>query len=259
MLEIVEAFKFITIPNAPHPFLYICENVESMIKQLCAGLSLFLLLLTGAFGQNKILPVNEFERQLARKESQLLDVRTSEEYSAGHIRNSLQADWLNRKEFIDIVQHLDKNQSLYVYCGSGVRSNDAAKWLRADGFQNVFELENGFISWKKNSKEVEAETTISQMSMAEYQALINASPVLLIDFGAKWCPPCKKMEPILQQLQNAISEKFSLVKIDGGSHTEIMKNLQVEKLPTFIVYKQGKEVWRKQGIVSIEELKFQIR
>ena len=222
---------------------------------MCAGMYLFLFLLTGAFGQKKILSVNEFEKQLTRKESQLLDVRTTEEYSAGHIRNSLHADWLDKEQFADRVQHLNKNQPLYIYCGSGIRSSEAAKWLRADGFQNVLELENGFIFWKKNAKEIEVDTAINQMSMGEYQALINTSPVLLIDFGAKWCPPCKKMEPVLQKLQNDLPEKFALVKIDGGIHIEIMKNLRVEKLPTFIVYKHGKEIWRKHGLVTIEEFK----
>jgi rhodanese-related sulfurtransferase len=226
-----------------------------MIKQVCAGLSVFLLLLPGVFGQKKILPVNEFEKQLSQKEAQLLDVRTSEEYSAGHIRNSLHADWLKRDQFVETVQHLEKNQALYVYCGSGVRSSDAAKWMRSNGFRNVFELENGFISWKKNNKEIEADSAVSQMPMSEYLNLINSSPVLLIDFGAKWCPPCKKVAPVLQQLQNELNEKFTLVNIDGGVHTEIMKNLRVEKLPTFIVYRQGKEIWRKQGLVSTEEFK----
>ena len=255
MLEIVEAFKFLLHSRRSHPLHYICENVENMIKQVCVGLSLFLLLLQGVYSQKKLLPVKEFEKQINQKEIQLLDVRTSEEYSAGHIKTSLHADWLNKEEFIDRVQHLDKTEPLYVYCGSGVRSSEAAKWLRTDGFQNVLELENGFISWRKNNKEIEADTAFTQMTMEEYHALINSSPVLLIDFGAKWCPPCKKMDPVLQQLQNDLSETFLLMKIDGGMHTEIMKKLHVEKLPTFIVYKEGKEIWRKQGLVSIEEFK----
>ena len=52
-----------------------------------------------------------------------------------------------------------------------------------------------------------------------------------------------------------VGTKFSLVKVDGGNDMDVMKEMHVEALPTFIIYKNGKEVWRKQGIVSLEEFK----
>ena len=63
------------------------------------------------------------------------------------------------------------------------------------------------------------------------------------------------MEPVLKELQRQYGSMFSLVKVDGGNDTEIMKANNVEALPVFIIYKSGKETWRKQGIVSLEELK----
>jgi thioredoxin-like negative regulator of GroEL len=48
-------------------------------------------------------------------------------------------------------------------------------------------------------------------------------------------------------------EKLSLIKMDGGIETELMKSLKVEALPTFILYKDGIEIKRKQGLVSKEE------
>ena len=157
------------------------------------------------------------------------------------------------------MKHLDKAQPVYVYCGSGVRSNDAAKWLRHDGFQQVFELQNGFIAWKKNNRPVEIDTVVDQMSLADYQDILKTSSVLLVDFGAKWCPPCKKMEPVLEQLQKDLSGKFTLIKVDAGVHTDIMQQLKIENIPTFILYKSGKETWRKNGLVSLDEFKSQLQ
>jgi thioredoxin-like negative regulator of GroEL len=77
--------------------------------------------------------------------------------------------------------------------------------------------------------------------------------IVLVDFGAVWCPPCKKMEPVLQEFMAENDNKLMLLKMDGGIETELMKSLNVEALPTFILYVHGKEVKRKQGLVSKEE------
>ena len=227
-----------------------------MIRHLCIAFLFLFLSGPGAFSQKKnILAPGEFEQQINKGGIQILDVRTSQEYFGGHIKNSLQADWLNRKQFNERVQHIDKTKPLFVYCGSGVRSNDAAKWLRDEGFQWVFELQNGFIAWKNNNRPIESDTAIKQMSMADYQSLLNTSSLLLIDFGAKWCPPCKKMESVLQELQTEFQGKFELIKIDAGIHTDIMQQLRVEKIPSYILYKDGKAIWRKDGLVSLEEFR----
>jgi rhodanese-related sulfurtransferase len=227
-----------------------------MNKQLWAGLSIFLLCISGASGQKGVvLSASEFQEQINQPGIQLLDVRTSKEYTAGHIKNSLQADWLNEKQFKERVKHLDKAKPLYIYCGSGVRSNDAGRWLRNNGFQQVLELQNGIVSWKKNQNSLESETAIQQMSVAEYELSLDSASLVLVDFGAKWCPPCKKMEPVLEQLKNDLNGKFVLWKIDGDSQTTIMRHLGVEELPTFIIYKNSKEIWRKTGLITLGEFK----
>ena len=112
-----------------------------------------------------------------------------------------------------------------------------------------------FLDGKKNNNPLEADISSNQLTKVEYDSLVATSPVVLIDFGAKWCPPCKKMEPVLQQLQSDLSGKFVLHKIDGGIQTDIMRQLDIEELPTFIIYKEGKEVWRKTGLETLDGLK----
>jgi thioredoxin-like negative regulator of GroEL len=63
------------------------------------------------------------------------------------------------------------------------------------------------------------------------------------------------MYPVLAQLQAELKDQFKLVKIDGGMHTDVMKSLQVDGIPFFIIYKKGKETWRRQGVVALNELK----
>lgn len=202
---------------------------------------------------------DQFLELSAKSGVQLLDVRTADEYKNGHIKNALQADWLNQQQFTDRVQYLDKSKPVLVYCASGGRSAKAAAWLSQNGFSKVVNLKGGFTEWKLKNKPVEGIADVTQLTTADYSKYIVSDIPVLIDFGAVWCPPCKKMEPVLETLQNDLRDKFKLVKIDGGINTNIMQQLNVAALPTFIIYKNGKEVWRKQGITDISEFKAQLQ
>ncbi len=201
------------------------------------------------------LPAADFEKRIHAQKPQLLDVRTAAEYQSGHINNALQADWLNKDQFADRIQYLDKDKPLLVYCASGVRSAAAAKWLYDKGFKDVQNLKGGLTAWKLEGKVVEGPPAKPQLTVDQYKQLSSSADIVLVDFGAEWCPPCKKMEPVLEQLETAFSGKYTLVKVDGGMDTDVMKAEKVDALPVFVMYKKGKEVWRKQGVVELEELK----
>lgn len=201
------------------------------------------------------LLASKFENAINRSNIQLLDVRTSAEYKAGHLKNSFQADWYNQQQFKERVGNLDKSKPVYVYCLTGIRSAEAVKQLKQNGFSNVHDLKGGLTAWKLANMPVVGETQIKQISFQEYIERIKSSGSVLVDFSAEWCPPCKKMEPVITKLERDAFDKYIVVKVDAATQTEIMKLLKVEALPVFIVYKKGIAVWRKQGIVSLEELK----
>jgi rhodanese-related sulfurtransferase len=203
--------------------------------------------------QKNTTDANSFEKEINGNTVQLLDVRTATEFKTGHLQNALQADWTNSTQFKERTQHLDKTKPVYVYCLGGPRSFDAADYLKQQGFKKVIALEGGINAWKKAGKPVENSSNEKQLTIEDFNQLVQKNETILVDFGATWCPPCKKMEPVLATLQQKAAGKYNLVKIDGGVHLTIMQQLKVEALPTFIIYKNGKEVWRKQGIVSLEE------
>jgi rhodanese-related sulfurtransferase len=185
---------------------------------------------------------------------QVLDVRTAEEYQSGHLKNVLQADWLDKAQFEDRIQYLNKNIPTLIYCASGVRSEQAMKAMAAKGFKEVYNMSGGMSAWKVEGKPFEAASSKAELSLAAFQSMVNGASIALVDIGAEWCPPCKKMEPVLAQLQKNLGDQFSLIKVDGGNDLSVMKYLSFKALPTFIVFKNGKETWRKQGIVGLEEL-----
>ncbi len=201
----------------------------------------------------KAIDADAFEKGTAGKDVQLLDVRTAGEYRNGHIKGALQANWNNTKEFEERVAALDKTKPVYVYCLSGGRSHEAADWMRKNGFIDVVELKGGFSSWKTMNKPFVGVADKKQMTMEEFQQQIQNKQYVLVDIGAEWCPPCKKMEPVIQDFLSMHSE-IILLKIDGGVHTNLMKELHAEGLPSFLLLKNGSEVWRHQGIIYAEEL-----
>jgi rhodanese-related sulfurtransferase len=225
----------------------------------------FLVLLpfvTACSGQNvassKVAPA-DFEKGIGNSNVQVLDVRTAGEFNTGHIKNALLADWNNQQQFTDRVQYVDKDKPVYIYCLAGGRSAAAAEWMRKNGYQNVIELHGGINAWKKENKPLEGLVQEKQMTMEEYKASIPADKIILVDFGAAWCPPCVKMAPVLEELIKDKNLHFELLKIDGGVHLDVMKAMNVEALPVFIIYKNGVETWRKQGVVPKEELMTQLK
>ncbi|MEP6846686.1 MAG: thioredoxin domain-containing protein [Panacibacter sp.] len=209
---------------------------------------------TTAQQQNTDVDVSTFQQDLTKDNVQVLDVRTAGEFQGGYIKNAMLADWTNPDQFKDRVQYLDKSKPVLVYCASGGRSGQAAQWLAKNGFTTVENLKGGFTQWKIQNKPVEGAKNVTQITADDYKNYITSSNVVLIDFGADWCPPCRKMTPVIDELQTELKDQFKLVKVDGGVNITVMQQQHVEALPTFIIYKNGKEVWRKQGIVEKTEL-----
>jgi thioredoxin len=219
-------------------------------------ISFYMLLLASCTAQTKTsLSADEFEKAIAKDSIQILDVRTPGEYASGHIKNTLLANWNDTKEFERRIAFVDKKKPVYVYCLAGGRSAAAAEKMRGLGYENVYELKGGMNAWKAGNKNVEGASTAKQMTMEEFNTGITKSKIVLVDFGATWCPPCKKMEPVLESLQKNNAGKFTLLKVDGGNDEAILKEYKVTALPVFIIFKDGKQVWRKDGVATEEELK----
>ena len=198
------------------------------------------------------IPAAAFKQAISNQTVQVLDVRTANEFNGGHIQHALQANWMDKNEFADRIQHLDKSQPVYVYCQAGGRSASAQNYLIEQGFK-VFNLEGGMSNWKMNGFPVEGAGTAPQMRMTDVEKIIASNKIVLVDIGADWCPPCRKMLPVLAELKKQPAQPFYFLAVDGGNDIDVMKALHSDGLPTFIIYKNGKETWRHQGIVTLED------
>lgn len=77
--------------------------------------------------------------------------------------------------------------------------------------------------------------------------VLGADRPVLVDFWAEWCPPCKAMDPILDQLMVELADKVKIVKLDVDSNPSTTVRYNVRAMPTLIVFKDGEPVDYKVG------------
>lgn len=87
-----------------------------------------------------------------------------------------------------------------------------------------------------------------------YTQLINSNSVVLVEFYATWCPHCKKMMPIVEQIKELLSGVVEIYQLDIDQNQEVADEADVNSVPTFLLYKNGKEIWRQSGEMEAQML-----
>ena len=98
-------------------------------------------------GNIQVLSASEFKAAIKKNTSQIVDVRTAIEYKSGHIKNAKNIDFFQRNTLKTNLDKLDKTKPLYLYCRSGGRSHKAAKIAEKLGFNEIYDLKGGFMSY----------------------------------------------------------------------------------------------------------------
>jgi phage shock protein E len=90
---------------------------------------------------------------IEKEEAIIIDIRTQEEYDAGHLENSLHIDFYS-ENFIEEIKKLDKKKAYALYCRTGNRSNSALLLMKEEGFQKIEHLQGGIVAWENENKKI---------------------------------------------------------------------------------------------------------
>ncbi len=82
-----------------------------------------------------------------------------------------------------------------------------------------------------------------------FPEIIQLNKLVLVDFTAAWCGPCKMLAPVLHEVKEVLGDTASIIKIDVDQNPAIASEYQVQGVPTLILFKEGKQVWRQSGVL----------
>jgi thioredoxin 1 len=90
--------------------------------------------------------------------------------------------------------------------------------------------------------------------MATFNEIIDNEKPVLVDFSAEWCGPCKMLAPQLKELAGLMQDDVKIVKIDVDRNAQLASQLQVQGVPTLMLYQKGKLLWRQSGFMHASQL-----
>jgi thioredoxin len=188
----------------------------------------------------------------------ILDVRTPQEIATGTIENASTIDFY-APDFEQKISMMDKSKEIYVYCKAGGRSAQATEILIKNGFTKVYNLNGGITAWQNQGYSItpssaKADANIKALTSGEFHKVLELNKVVLADFHTQWCSPCRKMAPVVDELEKTYNGKASVMRIDTDQSKDLAKEYSISGVPVFVIFKNGKEVWRKTGAMPKEEL-----
>ncbi len=209
-------------------------------------------------GITQNIEAGKFKELIEKNNGIILDVRTPEEVEQGYIQGASTINFYD-EDFGEKINFIAKDKPVYVYCRSGGRSAQAAELLIKSGITEVFNLIGGISSWEENGFKIVkpdgfVDENIKQLSLTDFNNQLKSDKPILADFHTKWCVPCKKMAPVVDSISKIFEGRATVIRIDIDSSKEVAKHFKIQGIPVFILFKNGKELWKENGIISQENL-----
>lgn len=90
--------------------------------------------------------------------------------------------------------------------------------------------------------------------METFNDVISADRLVLVDFFATWCQPCKMMHPVLEQVKEALGNKVRVIKVDVDKHGQTAAQYGIQGVPTLMLFRKGEILWRQSGLMARADL-----
>lgn len=90
--------------------------------------------------------------------------------------------------------------------------------------------------------------------MENLQAILQSPTPVLIDCFATWCGPCQAVPPILKEVKDKLGDQLRIIKIDIDKNQQLSAQWQISSVPTLLLFRDGKLIWRQSGVVPAHQL-----
>jgi thioredoxin len=210
---------------------------------------------------NPSVSAMEFSKKISElPNAPIIDVRTPGEFTQGHLKNAVNYD-ISSGEFENQIASLDKLKPVLVYCMSGSRSIYAVNVMQSKGFKEVYELNGGMMKWRAANFPETTDRTIAStgMSKQQFDNLLITDKLVLVDYYADWCAPCKKMKPYLDEISRDMADKVVVVRINADESQALCKELKIDALPVLQIYKNKTLIWANTGFIEKEAVVKQLK
>lgn len=106
----------------------------------------------------------------------------------------------------------------------------------------------------KSENKSKKESVIEIASAEQFAEVIKSDAPVVIDFYATWCGPCKTQGPIIHKFADSIGDAAKVLKIDVDKNGALAQKYSIKSIPTIIILKDGKEVFRNTGVMQADKL-----
>ncbi|WP_080904246.1 thioredoxin domain-containing protein [Parabacteroides sp. Marseille-P3160] len=204
--------------------------------------------------QNKSLTIKEFAEKLDKAvHPQILDARSPEEFTQNRIKGAINVNLADSIALKNIVDKLKPHYPTFTYSINTGRSTILAKKLLDQGFKEVYALPGGLANWVGSGYPLETSKG-SGLTTEQFKQLTQSDKLVLIDFGSKYCGGCRRLIPVLDSLKNENQKGLKIVRLELDENPGLIKEQKIEVLPTLLLFKQGKPVWKNKGFITASAL-----
>jgi thioredoxin len=197
------------------------------------------------------LDIDAFNQIASNNNAQIIDLRPKAEFDSGHIVNA--ASFVpNSSELDTYIDLLYKDVPVCIVGGSKEDNTKLIETLKSKGFKLINELNGGMSAWtnaklpvqKTLPKKIYPNDTIT------FDEAINGDKLVMVDFNATWCKPCKMMQPSIDRVHDERSDEVIVYSIDVDQFPQYNEKYQIKGIPLVMLFKNGKNLHRSEGYLE---------
>lgn len=207
----------------------------------------YLLLIALTACSNKVQNVSPEALKQSDVSTQIVDLRTKAEYDKAHVPGAIN---LNSDNVEQVASHIYKEMPVVLY---GPGSDKVAAGLSQGGFRKVMLLEGGIEAWK-NAKYDTEKLILYDNDTIPFEKARMGSKLVLVDFNAVWCGPCKRIEPFIKDVRVNRASEVSVYSIDTDQNPSLAAEYKAESIPLLVFIKNNQEVHRSVGLISLQKI-----